>query len=296
MSDMIRIRNLVGHSQVNLACQCLGSLLKHCKDSVVLTIHDDGTLTPADIDRLTQVLNSPEIISRKTADDKILPLLQNFPACMKYREEHPLGLKLFDVCLLHDPDETLYFCDSDVLFLRPFRFPRDPGEDSVVFMKDFKQAFALHPWHIKPLGPVKVRSHVNTGLIIARMPVLDLKFIESLLSKRRLRDVLQQRPYWVEQTCWAALATRLSTYLFDEAQVCLATPQMDGVTADQVAIHFTTPSRKKLAEFLNHQVEDDGQVCTLRIHPAENATVQDIWRSDPTILRHEISRRLKRRK
>ena len=50
---------------------------------------------------------------RAEADQRLEPFLARHPACLAYRREHPLGLKLFDVAL--GQAGRLSFCDSDVL-------------------------------------------------------------------------------------------------------------------------------------------------------------------------------------
>lgn len=285
---MIEIKTLLGHAQVDTSCTCLGSLLKYCKDPIRLTIHDDGTLTPSDLDKLSHYLANPNFISREIADKKVLPLLEKFPACIKYREQNALGLKLFDVSLLQSSDSPLYFLDSDVLFFRPFRLPPQIEKNSAIFMQDSQQAFSLLPWDIKPFGSIEAIGKVNTGFITIWAENVDLNYIESILSNPRLSNsTFQKRRQWVEQTCWAALATQLSsTYLLNSNQVSIAAENMGAVTSDLVATHFVSTYRGKLKSYLDYQPEDLDAECILQVQKAGNVSALDI-------LTTEISRRVK---
>lgn len=286
---MIRIKSLVGHSQVDTACHCLGSLLKHCQDDIKFTIHDDGTLTPQDLDKLNEVLNNPIFIDRKTADEHVLPILQNFPACMKYRKDYTMGLKLFDIYLLHDNTEPLLFCDSDVLFLRPFKFPPPVEKGMAVFMQDSQHAISLRAWDIKPFGPFEIVSRVNTGLINIFATDYDLAEVEGIFSNPKLEFIFRQRYHWIEQTVLAMLATRLSTYLYSPSQITMATAHMKDVAEDQVAIHFVSSYRGNLYKYLDYQVENsEKDFVVLKLQKAPKALAFDV-------LLNDVKKRIKRR-
>ncbi len=283
---MIKIKSLMGHSQVGTACQCLGSLRRHCQDSIAFIIHDDGTLTKEDKEQLSLSLGSPEFVDRSQADQRMASLLQQFPACAHYRDNYPMGLKLFDVCLLHDKQEKLYFCDSDVLFLRPFHFPAPLEDNTAVFMQDAFEAFSLRPWHIKPLGKLSVISRLNSGMIITSPSNLDLARIESFLGDPKMLPLFKARSHWIEQTCWSILASQLSTYFFDSSQVYVASKHLDQVAAAPdtksalVAIHFVSPHRHKLGEYVSEETEGLGPAVTLKLQKAKKASFFDLLRSD----------------
>ena len=115
-----------------LAITCLGSLLSYSVDDVELTLHDDGSLTEDDAERLRQALKC-RVIFRAEAEEMMSDKLDKFPHCRDYRSINVQALKLLDVPLLHD-DASVAFCDSDVLFLRPFPELFDNTENSLVFM------------------------------------------------------------------------------------------------------------------------------------------------------------------
>lgn len=286
---MIRIKSLVGHSQVDTACHCLGSLLKHCQDDIKFTIHDDGTLTLQDLDQLSEILNNPIFIDRKTADERVLPILQKFPACMKYRKDYTMGLKLFDIYLLHDSTDPLLFCDSDVLFLRPFKFPPPIEKGMAVFMQDSQHAISLRAWDIKPFGPFEIVSRANTGLINIFATSFDLDEVEGIFRNPKLEFIFRQRYHWIEQTVLAMLAVRLSTYLYNPSQITMATEHMKDVVTEQVAIHFVSSYRGRLSQYLDYQAErSDEEFVLLELHKAPKASALDV-------LINDVKKRIKRR-
>lgn len=243
------VRTLIGHKQVDVGLRCLGSLLSYSSEPISLVVHDDGTLTSADRARFTHELDGVSILSRAEADAVVLPLLNRFPNCTKYRRRHPLALKLIDTALIETAD--LAYCDSDILFLKPFThlYSWPGGSGAAVFMQDTQEAYSLYPWHAHPLGKIKVPQRINSGLILFRSSEYDLDFLEWLLGQPQLEHVFEKRPHWIEQTCWAALGRRVGCYVWNSRQLLIANQKMDHVTDDTVGIHFVAAYRGNLKLF-----------------------------------------------
>jgi hypothetical protein len=243
------VRTLIGHQQVDVGLVCLGSLLRFSSELISLLIHDDGTLNKADCERLIAALPGSAIVSRPDADAIVQPLLTRYPRCRSYRERHPLALKLLDMALL-EPDELAY-CDSDVFFLKPhtglFAWPN--AQTGAMFMQDIQDAYSLRPWHVHPIGQIRMPRRTNSGLIFFRRSAYDLDFIEWLLGQPKLEGVFAKRAHWIEQTCWAALGWRAGCYLWSAGQFVIATQSMTGVSDETVGIHFVAAARGKLNEF-----------------------------------------------
>src|SRR5262245_23142393 len=108
----LSVRSLLGHRGVDLALQCLGSLIERSVDPLQLILHDDGTLTAEDCDRLAAGLRQPLIVRKTDATEQVLPRLARYPACAQFRQTNVLGLKLLDVPLLGG--DTFAYCDTDV--------------------------------------------------------------------------------------------------------------------------------------------------------------------------------------
>src|SRR5437016_4095173 len=100
------VATLLGHAHVEMALRCLGSLLRFSADPLRLRVHDDGSLTPSDRERLAAGLAGPEVVSRQEADDRLAGLLAARPASRAFRAGNPLALTLLAQqagCRLLDP-------------------------------------------------------------------------------------------------------------------------------------------------------------------------------------------------
>src|SRR6185295_7774427 len=77
-SAVVEVASTLGHRQVEMAILCLGSLLRHSADALTLRLHDDGTLTGEDRERLAAGLRLPEIVSRSEADERAAEFLARY--------------------------------------------------------------------------------------------------------------------------------------------------------------------------------------------------------------------------
>jgi hypothetical protein len=260
------VRTLIGHRQLEVGLKCLPSLLRNSQEVISLVIHDDGSLTVEDCRQLRAALPGSTILLRDEADAILAPLLQRCPRSRAFRQANPLGLKLIDVSLLHSEDVA--YCDSDILFLRPFErlfgWPRE--ETNAIFMQDTQDAYALKPWHIYPLGRIRIPRRINAGLIFFRRSFYDLDFIEWMLGEATLRAVFEKRPHWVEQTCWAALGWRVGCNVWSPSQLMIANKAMKGLCRDTVGIHFVASYRSKLQDFLGQRFQE--RPAVIESHPA----------------------------
>jgi len=237
------VATLLGHAHVEMALLCLGSLLRFSAAPLRLRIHDDGSLTEADLERL-DVLGHPEIVSRREADDRLAEALAARPATRAFRAANPLALKLLDVPLLAAGDDLAY-CDSDVLFLRPFSglFRLPPG-CGALFMCDPQNAYSVRSWHMLTEPRLRLAARVNTGIIGFRTRWFDPDLVEWFLARPRYRFA----PVWVEQTCWALLAQPAGCRLLDPEMIGIPVPGR-GPSEKQVALHFVSPVRHLLGRF-----------------------------------------------
>lgn len=238
------VSTLLGHSHVDMGLLCLGSLLGCSVQPLRLRIHDDGSLTTEDLERLAAGLANPAVVPRREADEQLDALLASRPAGRSFRRENPLALKLLDAALLSDGGELSY-CDSDVLFLRPFSRLLDlPPGAGALFMCDPQNAYSLRSWQLLREPRLRLASRVNTGIIAFRTRFFDLDLVEWFLSRPSYRFA----PVWVEQTCWALLAQPAGCRLLDPEAVGIPAPGRQPGEG-QVALHFASPVRGLLAGF-----------------------------------------------
>jgi len=220
---------------------CLGSLAKHSRDPVRFRFHDDGTLTDEDREQLFGQLPVHSFVSRKEANVIVKERLSLYPYCAQFRRRYIYGLKLFDAPLLAVGDD-LAFCDTDILFLRPFsHLFAWPDEDTgCLFMQDYQNAYAFRPWHLALQRKLKMPQKLNCGLFYFRKQHYDLDFIEWLLAL--YHKLFAVRHHWVEQTCWGALALNGNGHFWSEEQVRVIRGE-SCLTEDLIAAHFVTPVR-----------------------------------------------------
>jgi len=238
-----RVASLLGHSHVDLAILCLGSLLRRSAEPLALRLHDDGSLTPEDRERLAGALGDPEMVPRSEADERVAGVLSRHPALVAFRRSNPLALKLIDA-VLYAGDELTY-CDTDVLFLRPFSglFPTEAP--TAVLMADRQNAYSVRSWHLVLHRRLRLARRVNSGVIRFPTKAWDPDLLEWFFA----RPEFGFAPVWVEQTAWALLGWKAGCRLWDPRLLRL--PGAAESAPDQtVALHFVTPSRALLPRFL----------------------------------------------
>lgn len=238
---MRTVTTLLCHAHVDMALLCLGSLLAYAAEPLRLRIHDDGTLTGEDQERLAAGLAvglaGPDFMSRAEADDLLADLLATRPATREMRRRNPLGLKLVDAVLLA-PGERLLFCDSDVLFFRPFSgLWGDAGE--IVFLRDSQNAYSVRSWDLLREPRLRLAGHVNTGIVGFPRSAYDPDLIEWFLA----RPEHNRTPVWLEQTAWALLGGRTGCRFVDPARVRLPGERAAALEEETVALHFVSPRR-----------------------------------------------------
>jgi hypothetical protein len=199
------LRTLLCHRDVDLAIHCLDSALKLSADPVHVVIHEDGSLTPEDREKLISGLPGARILDRQVADERMAERLAAYPNARAFREGSVWGLKLLDV-VLAEPGLCFYL-DSDIRFFRPFRglFVDASTRGRCVFLRDTVwHAYSIRPWHLLDQRGLQVASGINTGLTLCDPQVFDLGFVDWFLGQLDWRVI----PAWTEPTCWAALALR----------------------------------------------------------------------------------------
>lgn len=240
------VHGLVCHRDVHLALTCLGSLLKLSADPINLVMHDDGSLTPEDKEKLLSGLKGSTLLLRSEANERMNELLKNYPNCYKFRYENVLALKLLDVALL--TEGNIAFCDSDILFFRPFTglFNLPDPNTSALLMMDYLESYSVLPWHLLGSTQIKLPSKANSGLIYFRKSAHDLDFVEWFLGRDEVR--FKGKLSWIEQTCWAAQSYRAGLRLWNPQQVMLMRPHTH-LTSQSLAGHFVKEVRHRINEF-----------------------------------------------
>lgn len=236
----MKVHTLLGKRDFQMALKCLGSLVKMSTENVSLIVHDDGTLTSAEIDTLSHTFPHLTIIERRMADEWAEAHLKSWPNCQSFRRRHILALKLFDVFILSEEDR-ITFCDSDVLFFRPFHGLQTPLKDSdAIFMRDIVNQLAFRSWDIL-FHNLRFVSHLNSGLFSIRRSLLDLERLEWFFQFQ-YPDLLK---HFAEQTAWAVACSGLRTSFWNPAQIRIAHPSTH-LTDTTVSFHYVGHYRSRL--------------------------------------------------
>lgn len=282
---MPTVSTLLGHAHVDMALVCLGSLLAYSAEPVRLRIQDDGTLTGEDRERLAAGLAEPGIVPRAEAEERLEEHLAARPATRALRRTNPLGLKLVDAPLLA-PGERLLFCDSDVLFFRPFSGLWG-ADGETVFLHDTQNAYSVRSWEVLREPRLRLAGHVNTGIVGFPREAYDPDLLEWFLAHPASR----RTPVWVEQTAWALLGAQSGCRFVDPERVRLAGDEFD-LPEEIVALHFVSPRRALLPAYQERSRDRRGEPpVALETVPAP---LCPWWELAGTELRRRVGRLLTR--
>ena len=232
---------LTGKNDWQLAAWMLASWFDATGMDWKIVIHEDGTL-PEEAKALFQkIFPNATLIEAAFADAQMMDVLSKYPLCRKYRFEHPLARKLFDVPHFTSSERFLLF-DSDLLFFkRPVEilewtsrqeldcwFNEDVNESSFVSREEAKARLGIDLW-----------PKVNSGLCLLSKSSIDWDLCESCL---RETSVLKGPVWRVEQTLFALCASRgrggLLPAAYEVSLNAFSRP-------DSVARHYVGPVRNQ---------------------------------------------------
>lgn len=256
----MNLRTLLCHRDVDLAIHCLGSAMQLSADPVRVVVHEDGSLTPEDRDKIAEKLPGSRILDRAEADALMAERLAGHPNAQAFRARSVWGLKLLDVVLAEVG--LCFYLDGDIRFFHPFRglFAEEAARGRCVFLRDTVwQAYSIRPWHLMDKRGLKVASGINTGLTLCDPAVFDLDFVDWFLAQSDWRVI----PAWTEPTCWAALAMRANGHAVDPEQITNLYPSAK-VTKKTIGGHFLSSYRKQWQTALRQPLKDRTEAIPVR--------------------------------
>ena len=246
------LRTLLCHRDVDLAIHCLDTAMQLSADPIQLVIHEDGSLTPEDREKLARGLPGSRIFNRRVADEIMAERLARHPNVRRFREQSVWGLKLLDV-VLAEPGLCFYI-DSDIRFFRPFcgLFVGTATQGRCVFLRDTVwQSYSIRPWHLLDQRVLKVASGINTGLTLCDPDVFDLDFVNWFLGHLEWGVI----PAWIEPTCWAALAVRVPGQAVDPQQLPNLYPSAR-ISKNTLGAHFLSSYRSQWQPLLEQPFQN----------------------------------------
>ncbi|UVF18405.1 putative nucleotide-diphospho-sugar transferase [Microvirga terrae] len=159
-----------------------------------------------------------------------------------------MGMKLVDAALMLEGNIIL--CDTDILFVRPFHSAFVfPSEDvDVIHLKDYADSYCWKPWQTMRYS---LPHRFNAGMMMIRRRFFELEGMERLVRTIETSygySANRSYQWFVEQTCWAALAGKLRTYRWKPKQMRVISKH-DRYNQDFVAGHFVGSVRHLLAAY-----------------------------------------------
>jgi len=186
----VPIHVLTGREQLPLTFWMLASLSAVSGLRWQVVIHDDGTLTPEDCEKIRTTIPSARTITAAESDSVMNKALADYPNCANYRATHPLARKCFDIPHFAE-EERFFLIDSDVLFFsRPEEMLQwgEKSDKSCWFNQDPQEPSPVSPSSAPSVFGSPLWPRVNSGLcFLTRQATSDLDFYESCLGVRELR-------------------------------------------------------------------------------------------------------------
>lgn len=259
----LEIHTLICKRDLILAINNFKSLqrFEEFKDVPVI-LHDDGSLSDADIESLSSI-NNVEVIRRADADKEIVKYIENYPNCLKYRtSSNPINLwhkiKSFDYFYFSKTKRVLGL-DTDLLFLqKPENIIEHLKNNVPFYFPDIMSAYCFN----EPKDEIPVLPNVNTGLIyIPSEDYYSINAIEHALTNLVGKDV-NYFPSWIEQSAFAHMFYKDGRYVSLDIQKYRIPYFQDVDIKKAECLHFVSypPVRETYKTYLNYLEIGSGEL------------------------------------
>lgn len=215
-------------------------------------IHEDGSLTPEVRDILATHFVGARIISRRQADDEVLPSLAEFPQCRRFRAGNNLALKVFDVRHYAHASRVLLL-DSDVITFQKPEILLDSLNDASTpnrFNRDLDDAYTSDRNVLEDEFGFEVAARFNSGVCTIRLESLKLDWIEQFLSS----DLLDGHFWRIEQTLFCLCSSRFGCEPLPEPYDVVLS---DGVEGKPLKHYVGAVRQRMYAEGIRHLMRQD---------------------------------------
>jgi hypothetical protein len=239
----ISIHILTNRKDWRLAAWSVVTFLTQLKKNIPVIIHDDGTLTTWQAERLQTLLPGSQIVWRKDADNIVLKALHDRPMCKQFRNEYNNSIKLFDPWLVVGAKD-IFTLDSDLLF---FRRPTaliewmNGKREKNLWNEDVQTAYTLTAEEIQEYFNIKIIPKINSGLGAVSGKSFDLDILEHYLSHPNARS-----HHWrIEQTGYAILSCNYGAELLDKSYLISLAKNL-GIIEHITARHYVGAVRTQM--------------------------------------------------
>jgi hypothetical protein len=212
----VEIHTLVSHDDLLNLLWTLKSFYHFSQRSYPAVIHDDGTLTAADLEILRRHFPDSRVISAAEAESTVAAALKSYPRCARYRGLHSLARKVFDIGTYFRADRLLLL-DSDLIFFRTpdellSRLDADQLPRSV-FNAGQSLMLNVSADEARQRFGIELVERINSGLAVLRPQVFNFDWMEDFLGSE---SIWAGHVWRIEQTLLALAASRDGVELLPE--------------------------------------------------------------------------------
>jgi len=205
----VSLHMVLSKSGVLMGQMTLRSLEFHSGFRWAPVLHDDGTLTDADVAELRENFPDARVIRRTEADAALDEALAGYPHCRENRVKHPWFLKVFDTRHFA-PHDRYIVIDSDIVFFRKPDFVLEwmrSRPETFWFMEDTKEKYSSARAGIETAMGFPIWERVNSGFDLMVRPAVELSLAETFLERcapmAREYQFLEQTFFAVAGSAWA---------------------------------------------------------------------------------------------
>ncbi|BAZ47940.1 hypothetical protein NIES4103_05450 [Nostoc sp. NIES-4103] len=232
----IEVHMLLHHKRIYEGLWALYSFAYFCDQPCRIVVHNDGSLTNLDLEKLNKVFPQCQIIDRETADSVVVSYFNSkgLIKCAEFRQKLIFALKLFDP-FFFTKNNSFILLDSDVLF---FSYPKKlieeitantyPDELTNLYSTDNSYRYCLQSTDLANLLGKDCIEKFNPGVVRSRQDTLDFERIERYLQHPDFWNADGTGNYYAELTLWAMELTKSNTVpLPDTYAICPSTDEPD---------------------------------------------------------------------
>lgn len=228
----VEIHMLLHHKRIYEGLWSLYSFASLAERPCRIVIHDDGSLTPADLELLDRVFPGLRVIKRAFADEALITFFRErkLERCERFRRNLIFALKLFDPIFFAEND-WFVLMDSDVLFYRkPVELlqglnnaPAQPIE--CLYSCDNGYRYCIEERELMELLGKTCIERFNPGIVRVSRGIVDFEQFERWLSHPGFWTGTGAGNYYAELTLWAmALTLADAQPLPDSYGICSPEP------------------------------------------------------------------------
>jgi hypothetical protein len=160
---------------------------------------DDGTLSEGSKDTLRR--EGFTVLDSDFSDAKVQEEIRKYEFLRRLRKKSIMFKKLIDTTVIFEDCDRILYLDTDVFVRKKIQIPKDIPN----FLFSVADVTGYSGSPLLPLSTPLVRG-LNGGILLYNPQICDWEFLNEV-ARRYLLGI--GKPWWLEQTCWAALAGRV---------------------------------------------------------------------------------------